>query len=235
MFEKIVANNSTLVDETEQMLVKYFSERGFKVGDILPTEATLARELGVARSVLREALSRLKMMNMVESRPRRGMVLTEPSLMGGIERFCNPLWMNEKTLRDLLELRIVMELGSVFCLFRNLTDQDLCELRSIVAIGEAFGDNKYSPVSEYNFHTKLYEVTGNATIKAFQLTIHPVFDFVKTKEKDYFGPATLKLKESGETVSHEDLLALLESRDEEGYAKALRQHFKPYMEYLKEH
>lgn len=235
MVAKIMVSKTTLVDEAEKMLVNYFSERRYKVGDYLPTESTLAQELGVARSVLREALSRLKMMNMVESRPRRGMVLTEPSLMGGIERFCNPLWLNESTLRDLLELRIVMELGSVFCLFRNITDQDTCELRSIVAMGEAFGDNKYSPVSEYNFHKKLYEITGNTTIREFQLIIHPAFDFVKAKEKDYFGPATRKLEEKGETVSHEDLLELIERRDEEGYAKALRQHFKPYMDYLKEH
>lgn len=226
---------STLVDEVEKNLIRYFTEQNYTIGSTLPTEHELAAELGVARTVVREALSRLKMMNMVESRPKRGMVVTEPSLMGGLQRFCNPLWLTEKTLRDLLELRVIMEIGATFSIFRNLSDENIEELESIVAVGEAFGDNKYAPVSEYNFHTKLYEITGNRTVEQFQLIIHPVFNFIKSKEKDYFEPITREMKKNGETVGHEELLDLIRRRDEEGYSKAIRQHFKPYTDYLKKH
>lgn len=231
----ITAPKSTLVDEVEQNLIAFFTEHNYTIGSTLPTEKVLAEELGVARTVVRESLSRLKMMNMVESRPKRGMVVTEPSLMGGLQRFCNPLWLTEKTLRELLELRVIMEIGATFSIFRNLTDENIEELESIVAVGEAFGDNKYAPVSEYNFHTKLYEITGNGTVEQFQLIIHPVFNFIKSKEKDYFEPITREMKKNGETVSHEELLDLIRRRDEEGYSKAIRQHFKPYTDYLKKH
>lgn len=232
---RITTPKTTLVDEVEQNLVAYFEERNYTIGSTLPTETEMAAELGVARSVVREALSRLKMMNMVESRPKRGMVVTEPSLMGGLERFCNPLWLTEKTLRDLLELRVIMEIGASFSIFRNLTEDNIEELENIVAVGEALGDNKYAPVSEYDFHTKLYEITGNQTVEQFQLIIHPVFNFIKSKEKDFFEPVTRELEKNGETVSHEQLLALIRKRDEEGYSRAIRQHFKPYTEYLKTH
>ncbi len=43
------------------------------------------------------------------------------------------------------------------------------------------------------------------------------------------------MKKNGETVSHEELLDLIRRRDEEGYSKAIRQHFKPYTDYLKKH
>lgn len=226
---------TTLVDEVEQNLLDYFGNHNYTIGTTLPTEYELAGELGVARTVVREALSRLKMMHMVESRPKRGMVVTEPSLMGGLQRFCNPLWLNEKTLRDLLELRVILEIGATFSIFRNLNEGHIEELKSIVAVGEALGNNKYAPVSEYNFHTKLYEITGNATVEQFHEIIHPVLNFIKSKDKDFFEPVTLEMKQRGETVSHEELLDLLIKHDEEGYSKAIRQHFKPYTEYLKTH
>ena len=70
----------TLVDQVEQRLISYFKEQGFRPGDSLPHELELAEALGVARSVLREALSRFKMTGMIESRTRRGMFLVVPLL-----------------------------------------------------------------------------------------------------------------------------------------------------------
>ena len=60
------------------------------MGDSIPNEIELSSALGVARSVLREALSRLKMMGMIESRTRRGMILTEPFILGGMKRVVDP-------------------------------------------------------------------------------------------------------------------------------------------------
>lgn len=80
---RIVKTNMTLVDQVEDRLLNYFKENNLQIGDPIPNEMDLAASLGVARNVLREALSRLKMIGMIESRPRRGMVLREPSLLGG--------------------------------------------------------------------------------------------------------------------------------------------------------
>lgn len=223
----------TLVDQVEMRLMEYFNEHDLRPGSALPNEMELSESLGVARTVLREALSRLKMVGMIESRTRRGMVLSSPSLMGSIKRVVNPLWMTEETLLDMLEFRIVLEIGCVGSIFRNVTAEDIRELENIVAIGEALGDNKYAPVSEYSFHTKLYEITGNRTISEFQLIIHPLFDFIKDKYKDYFEPIARKMEEEGTTVSHEQLLDCIRNNDEDGYYRAIRQHFKLYTDYMK--
>ena len=74
--EQLRLNNTaiTLVDHVEDRVLSYLSEHDFKLGDKLPSEHELAVSLGVTRSVVREALSRLKMLGIVESRTRRGMV-----------------------------------------------------------------------------------------------------------------------------------------------------------------
>mgnify|MGYP003491035046 CR=1 FL=1 len=49
----------TLVDKVEDQLLTYLRNQNYQVGDLIPNEMELAADLGVARSVLREALSRL--------------------------------------------------------------------------------------------------------------------------------------------------------------------------------
>ena len=99
-------------------------------------------------------------------------------------------------------------------------------------MGAAMGDNKYAPLSEFNFHTKLYEITGNRTIRDFQEIIHPVMEFVKDRHQDYFGPIAHDLAAKGETITHDDLLGFLRRRDQAGYEKAIKLHFKLYTDFL---
>ena len=123
---------------------------------------------------------------MIVSRTKKGMVLGEPSLLGGMKRCINPLLMNESTLRDILEFRVALEIGISDNIFRNLTDADVAELEEIVEMSQVIGNNKYAPVSEHRFHTKLYEITGNHIITEFQDIIYPALDFVKEQSRDFF-------------------------------------------------
>lgn len=229
---KIVQQKVTLVDQVEQSLIQYFKDRGLKTGDVIPGESELTDTLGVGRTVVREALSRLKMLGMVESRTRRGMVLAEPSLLVGMERCLNPLLMSDQTLRDIMEFRVSLEVGISGILFRNITQRDIDELEQIVGMGVAIGRNKYAPDSEYRFHTKLYEITGNKFICEFQSIIHPVLEFVKLKHRDSFEPIERELLAEGRLVTHEELFEFISRRDEVGYKRAIEEHFRLYTIYL---
>ena len=114
------------------------------VGDPIPNEVELSTALGVARSVLREALSRLKMMGMIESRTRRGMILAEPSILGGMKRAIDPRILSKNSLLDLLGFRVALEIGISSDIFRRITPKDISELENIVNIGIALGNNEYA-------------------------------------------------------------------------------------------
>ena len=150
----------TLVDQVEDSLLNYFREHDLRIGDSIPNELDLAAALGVARSVLREALSRLKMMGMIETRTRKGMILTEPSILGGMKRVVDPRILSEDSLFDILGFRIALEIGICSDLFRNITPEDIVELEEIVRLGIVFENNEYAPISEFTFHAKLYEIPG---------------------------------------------------------------------------
>lgn len=201
----------TLVDQVEDSLLNYFREHDLRIGDSIPNELDLAAALGVARSVLREALSRLKMMGMIETRTRKGMILTEPSILGGMKRVVDPRILSEDSLFDILGFRIALEIGICSDLFRNITPEDIVELEEIVRLGIVFENNEYAPISEFTFHAKLYEITGNKTIREFQEIIHPVMVFVKDKFKRFLEPINVEMKKNGDLVTHADLLEYLNS------------------------
>lgn len=229
---KVHSQTVTLVDQVEDKLLNYLKEKDLRTGDPIPNELELAAALGVARSVLREALSRLKMMGMIESRTRRGMVLREPSILGGMKRVVDPRILSEESLFDILGFRIALEIGICSDLFRNITSEDIAELEEIVKMGIVFENNEYAPVSEFRFHAKLYEITGNKTISEFQEIIHPVMIFVKNKFKDLLEPINIEMKENGLIVTHADLLNYLKKKDEAGYRKAIELHFEVYKRFM---
>lgn len=230
---KIHTQTTTLVDQVEDKLLTYLKEKDLRAGDSIPNELELAAALGVARSVLREALSRLKMMGMIESRTRRGMILTEPSILGGMKRVVDPRILSEESLFDILGFRIALEIGICSDLFRNITPEDITELEEIVRLGIVFENNEYAPVSEFSFHAKLYEITGNKTISQFQDIIHPVMVFVKNKFKDLLEPINIEMKANGQLVTHADLLEYLKKADQTGYRQAIEQHFEVYKRFMK--
>ena len=117
---KVHSQTITLVDQVEDKLLNYLKEKDIRTGDSIPNELELAAALGVARSVLREALSRLKMMGMIETRTRRGMILTEPTILGGMKRVVDPRILGEEALFDILGFRIALEIGICSDIFRNM-------------------------------------------------------------------------------------------------------------------
>lgn len=227
-----VRHQTTLVDQVEQDLIDYFKRNNFSIGCTIPNEIELSEALGVARGVLREALSRLKMVGMIEARTRRGMIITEPSLFGPMKRAVNPSMMTDETMLDLLGFRISLELGIIEDLFLNVTQQDIDELKEIVRIAQVTEFNEYATVSEYEFHAKLYRIVGNKTIQEFQEIMHSVMQFIKEKFQTYFADIVNEIKEESHLVSHADLLELIIRKDIEGYRVALQSHFLVYRIFL---
>lgn len=75
MFQKISAQ--ALSDSVAQELLLKIEKGGFASTGKLPTEAVLAQEFGVSRTVVREAISRLKNEGMVEPRQGSGVFIVE--------------------------------------------------------------------------------------------------------------------------------------------------------------
>ncbi|HYG37338.1 MAG TPA: GntR family transcriptional regulator [Cytophagales bacterium] len=217
--------NTTMADVVELRLREYLKKKSFKPGDALPKELELAEALGVSRNVVREALSRLRMLGMVETRKKRGMILSRPDILGAFERVLDPLIIDSDTLQDIFELRLVLEMGLADLLYIRKTDKDIEELEKI-AKREAVNDGAptFRIKNEIAFHGKLYEISGNDTLKRFQNMLLPIFGYVVSNEKVY---------RSGK-VNHLDLVQILKTGTKEDFRLGMKEHLQPHFDRLNE-
>jgi GntR family transcriptional regulator, transcriptional repressor for pyruvate dehydrogenase complex len=214
-------DNASLVDKVEAKIVQLLQEQKLKVGDGIPKEIELAESLGVSRTVIREALTRLKIMGLIESKKKKGAVITSPDLFGNMSKSMNPHILDPETLKEVFEIRLVLEIGMADFLFYRITKKDIQELREIVSNEPpATQHHLFNVEHEIAFHGKLYEITGNETLKKFQKMLLPVFDYVHNSGLLKKQPM-LKM-----FVSHKELVDILENGTPEEFRNGMRNHLE---------
>lgn len=214
-------DTSSLVDKVEESLVDLLQKRKLSVGDVIPKEIELAETLGVSRTVIREALTRLRLMGLIESKKKKGSVITSPDIFGMMSKSMNPHILAPETLKEIFEIRLVLEIGMADLLFHRITKEDIAALRQIVADEPpATQYHLFNIEHEIAFHGKLYEITGNATLKRFQKMLLPVFDYVHNSGLLKKQPM-LKM-----FVSHKELVDFLENGTPEEFRNGMRSHLE---------
>jgi len=214
-------NSPTMADIVEVRLIEFLKKRAFKPGDTLPKEMEIAEALGVSRNIVREGLSRLKMLGLIESRKKRGTVFVNPDILGTFEKILDPLIIDDATLKDIFELRLVLEMGLGKLLFRNKTHKDIVDLEKI-AKNQDLEDDTFRIKHEVSFHGKLYEITGNVTLKRFQKMLLPIFGYVTSMEDRPIRGKT----------SHLDLVEILRNGTIEDFNKGMEEHLQPHFDRL---
>ena len=132
-----------------------------KVGDKLPNEADLAAMIGVGRSSLREGMRILNAYGLVDIRQGDGTYIDNKSE----EKFIEIL--NLQTTGNyqyLMELRRVLETGSIALVCPKITDPQIEELQELVDMLVPTNDIAKVVDADRAFHTKLIEITGNPLI-----------------------------------------------------------------------
>jgi len=211
----------TLAEQTEKKVLAYIANQGFKIGEALPTEDEFTDLLGVSRVVVREALSRLRMLGILETRRKRGTVLKSPDFFGGMQVIINSGTLQDNALRDLFELRLMLEIGMADFIFMRKTDSDLKTLQEIVDKDEMTLNIEESIQLDIKFHSALYKMSGNKSLKQFQQMLAPLFSIYLPRHKDW------RIKR---IITHNGLLEILRSGNPETFRTAMRLHLNPQFE-----
>lgn len=221
-------NKSTLVDDVEKYLISYLVDNNFKPGDQMPKEIELAESLGVSRSVIREALSRLRMLGILKSYKRRGLEVTTPDILIGLDRVIIPQILDQKTMQNLFELRLILEMGLSEILFLRKADADIAELREILKKEKGSKTRAITIDSEVEFHGKLYDVAGNTTLRRMQSILWPIFDYLEKLEMGKGEQPHLS------EISHHKLVDIVEKGSPEQYQDAIKLHLKVHLDRIGE-
>ncbi|MDX9902743.1 MAG: FCD domain-containing protein [Bacteroidales bacterium] len=214
-------DTSSLVDKVEIRLIEVFLYKELKPGDSIPKETELASLMGVSRTVIRESLNRLKTMGLIESRKHKGTIIKSPDLSAILGKSLIPRILDNKTLMDVFEMRLALEVGMADFIFARKTDHDIRELEEIVEIEPDHSDDILFDVDhEIRFHGKLYQMTGNDTLEDFQNLLLPVFQHV-------YNIGLLKVKgKRKKYTSHKELVSLLKKGTPDKFREGMRRHLE---------
>jgi GntR family transcriptional repressor for pyruvate dehydrogenase complex len=131
-------------------------------GERLPPERELARELGVSRSTLREAIRALVVMNILVSRHGDGTFVSslDPELLA--EPFQFMVSISDEALLHLFDVRKVVETACARIAAERISDDELADLERILDAGEAaLGDREELLDSDVEVHAAVVRATRN--------------------------------------------------------------------------
>lgn len=218
--------HTSLAEQVEQQLITFLKDNKFNKGDQLPKEIELAEQLGVSRNIVREALSRLRMLGVIESKKRKGMVIAEPDLLSGMTRIMDPALLGQDNMQDIFELRLVLEVGMADLLFARKTEKDILKLKDIANRESKDPKCKTSQAVrskyEIEFHGKLYAMTGNSTLTRFQKLLLPIFNYMIDVESN------LDKEPPRGNINHFDLIETLETGTAAKFRRNMRAHLTPH-------
>ncbi|MCA7084139.1 FadR family transcriptional regulator [Cupriavidus sp. DB3] len=159
MFDKVSA--PAMSDTVAQQLLKQIEIGSFAAAGKLPTEAVLAQQFGVSRTVIREAISRLKNEGVVEPRQGSGVFVKEHGAIRPL-RIDYAEAVEASSMPHLLAVRRAIEAEVAAEAARRCTDRDIADIDAALAnIDEAVAAGRDGVAEDVAFHRKIAAVTGN--------------------------------------------------------------------------
>lgn len=212
---------------TAEAIKGYIRDHSLGPGQLLPTENELCEVLGVSRSSVREAIRTLASLDIVKVRHGHGTYVGDLSLAPLVSGLVFRGALNQdgtfRTLREVLQVRIALDLGVAAELSRAYRGTHNEELRGLVEVmrersraGESFAQQ------DGEFHRQLLSPLDNTLVR--QLV--SAFWEVHTNVVPLLGiPTSAEIATTVE--AHDEMLSALEAGDAEAYERAVVRHYAP--------
>lgn len=205
------------VEATQDKILKYIKDNGYEYNSVLPKEEELSKELGVSRVVMREAISGLRTLGFIETKRKKGTIFVQPKVFGMLRYVIMSGLLDRESIKDLYELRLMLEIGMADLAVQNRTDEQLDALMDIVEKEEKSENANELKEYDIQFHTILYKMTGNKSLEYFQHLLHQLFALYTPKPNDWL---------KNEMVTHRTLVSILRQGDVELFRSAMRIHLE---------
>ncbi len=171
--------SSAIADQIRTAIVSGRLEQGER----LAPERELAEQFGVSRVTVRDALRGLEAMGLIEVRvgARGGAFVRAPSGAHVGQAMSDMMVLSAVGAGDIVEARLIVELGTVTLACARATEDDLALLRESVEKGaEEIAAKSYTRERSWEFHSLLAKIAHNAAVEGLThsfrstLSMHPV-------------------------------------------------------------
>ncbi len=214
----------TIYRAAQERIKQYIVAHDLRPGDPIPTETILARDLGISRNSLREALKALATSGVVETRHGLGTYVGQASLAPLIDGMAFNLVLSigrdTQTLREMLQLREILELELVRRVTGRHTAEQLARLEACVTRMESDAAREImDPRTDRAFHDTLYEPLDNHVVTLILHAFWDVQDGVAAQFPEAPPLSAINAR------WHRDILDAVQSGDAAAAAMAMRAQF----------
>lgn len=171
-FERIA--NQRIYQQIIDQISRMIREGSLKPGDRLPPERQLAEEFGVSRAAVREALSALGLMGLVEVRAGEGTYVRSVTEEGLVTPLAMLLTMerDEALGLELLEIRAALEAEGAYLAAQRRECEDLAAMEAALRRMEiAMADGHLGDEADWQFHHAIAAASGNALLIQIMRTL----------------------------------------------------------------
>lgn len=161
-----VVQASRLYEQIVQQIEESIHKGELTEGSQLPAERDLAKQFGVSRTAVREAIKALQEKGLVDAFPGRGTFVTNGT-SNSMRRYLDRIiksgepdgWAYVVEMREILEPEIAAMAAA------RATDQDLATMREAVEVmDDASRDSDVFIEADLDFHLALAEAAGNPIV-----------------------------------------------------------------------
>lgn len=151
-----------IYEEVSEILHEKIRAGVLKPGDRLDSVEQLAEQLQVSRSAVREALSALKAMGLIEIKQGSGTFVKSVPPNRLDFPLSTAMLSNKLDIARLLEVRKIIEVGATASAAINRTEQDIQAMVQILEdMKQAHGDGELGEKVDYQFHVAIATASQN--------------------------------------------------------------------------
>lgn len=216
-----IAPAGTLADKVTETLMDKIRSGEFAVGDQLPSESALTQRFSVSRTVIREAVSRLKAAGAVTTRQGKGTIV-----VGFAQPASFQIDVDEDAVKSVLhvmELRQGLEAEvAALAAERRTAKQNTAIQKALRAIENAVAAGRDGVDEDLAFHNAIADATGNPLYTSLLGFLRQCLREAVTlgrMSEPRFGDIKTQLQEE-----HHAVARAIADRDVEGARAAARHH-----------
>lgn len=154
-----------IYEEIAEQLRKLVSTGKLLPGDRLPSERELAERLQVSRASVREALSALEMMGLLEVRSGEGTYIRNVNIDSVVAPIAWVLSLEKDTIVQLMEVRKILESQAVSLAAERAVDAEIREMaEALEMMRQDLEAGQIGEVADIRFHFAITRATHNAIL-----------------------------------------------------------------------
>lgn len=181
---ELVVNRKALSKEVADQLCERIRKGRLAPETVIGTEATLADEFQVSRTVIREAVGQLRGLGLVKSRQGLGLCVANVDVIDTMSRTLSSILGDQSGWPDLCHMRFVLEVGSLPLAVERATPKQIKRMKQLamemlerVQNGDPSSKavEKFIAQREIEFHQIIFDAAGSDFTRRFHNVLAEYF------------------------------------------------------------